>query len=107
MTRSAAIQISEDHRRTVLEILRSNLPRTAKVWIFGSRAAGRARPYSDLDLVIDAGRPLRLDELGRLAEAFCESELPYRVDVADWQSLDRRFRHMISAERVALNEALP
>ena len=29
-------------------------------WVFGSRAAGRARPYSDLDLTVDAGRELTL-----------------------------------------------
>jgi uncharacterized protein len=107
MTRPAGVDLPAEHRRILLEILRVNLPRTAKAWVFGSRAAGRARPYSDLDLAIDAGRPLTLDQLARLAEAFSESELPYRVDVTDWRSLDDRFRRIIAAERVALNDTPP
>lgn len=70
--------------------------------MFGSRAAGRGRRYSDLDLAIDAGHPLTLDQLARLSEAFCDSDLPYRVDVVDWRTLDDRFRRLIAAERVAL-----
>jgi cyclopropane fatty-acyl-phospholipid synthase-like methyltransferase len=48
---------------------------------------------------------LTLDQLARLTEAFSESELPYRVDVTDWRSLDDRFRRIIAAERVALNDS--
>jgi type I restriction enzyme S subunit len=70
----------------------------------GSRSTRRARRYSDLDLAIDAGRPLTLDELARLAEAFRESDLPYRVDIVDWRSIDDRFRQVIAAERVQLDE---
>jgi len=67
-----------------------------------SHATGRAWRYSDLDLAIDAGRKLTLDELAILAEAFSESDLPYRVDVVDWHSVDDGFRRMIAAERVLL-----
>jgi hypothetical protein len=34
--------------------------------------------FSDLDLAIDAGRRLTLDEVASLAEAFSESDLPYK-----------------------------
>ncbi len=70
--------------------------------MFGSRATGRARRYSDLDLVIDAGRRLTLDETARLAEAFSESDLPYRVDVVDWQAADESFRRLIANDRLPL-----
>jgi predicted nucleotidyltransferase len=61
MTRSAHLALPANHRQQVLTILAANLPRDATVWVFGSRATGRARRYSDLDLAIDAGRPLTLD----------------------------------------------
>jgi predicted nucleotidyltransferase len=73
--------------------------------VFGSRATGRARRYSDLDLAIDAGRPVRLDEIGELAEAFGDSDLRYKVDPTDWRNVDVRWRQTILAERVALTEA--
>lgn len=105
MSRTAPVDVSLDHRRLVLDLLRTNLPPGAKVWVFGSRASGRARRYSDLDLAIDAGRPLTLDETARLAEALCESDLPYRVDIVDWQAIDDRFRQVIAGQRLPLAEA--
>jgi uncharacterized protein len=83
-------------------ILAAHLPPGVRVWVFGSRASGRARRYSDLDLAIDAGRPLSFSETGTLREAFDDSDLPCKVDLADWQELGERFRALIAAERVAL-----
>lgn len=102
MTRTGHIDVTADHRRLVLDILVANLPPNIQIWVFGSRATGAARRYSDLDLAIDAGRPLTLDERAALSEAFSESDLPYRVDIVDWHSIDDRFRRMIATERVSL-----
>jgi type I restriction enzyme S subunit len=100
MTGPAHADLPADHWRLVLAILGAHLPAGAQAWVFGSRATGRARPYSDLDLAIDAGRPLTLDEWARLAGAFRDCDLPYRVDLVDWQSIDDHFRTMIAADRV-------
>ena len=105
MTGPRQIALPAEHRRLVLTILRTNLPQNTKVWVFGSRATGRARRYSDLDLAIDAGRPLTLDEIAALAEAFSDSDLPYKVDLIDWHSIDDSWRQTITTERVALTEA--
>jgi uncharacterized protein len=104
MTRSMYIDLPASHRRLVLNILRAHLPPNTKAWVFGSRATGRARLYSDLDLAIDAGRRLTLDETARLSEALSDSDLPYRVDLIDWQGIDDRWRRTIAAQRVALAE---
>ncbi len=88
----------------VLGILRANSPRGTQIWGFGSRATGRARRYSDLDLAIDAGRRLSLDELAQLTEAFSDSDLPYKVDIIDWHNIDARWRQTILTERVVLTE---
>ena len=105
MTRPVHIDLPAEHRRLVLSILRANLQPSTKVWVFGSRASGRARRYSDLDLAIDAGRPLTLDEIAALAEVFSDSDLPYKVDVVDWNDLEDRWRQTIGPERVPLTEA--
>jgi predicted nucleotidyltransferase len=100
------LDLPAEQRRLVWQILRANLPAEVKVWVFGSRASGRARRYSDLDLAIDAGRPLTLDEAASLADAFSESDLTYRVDVVDWRAIDDRFRQIIAKERVPLAEKI-
>jgi predicted nucleotidyltransferase len=99
---TATIDITPEHRQLVIDILREYLPSGAAVWVFGSRATGRARRYSDLDLAIDAGRQLSLDETGALAEAFSDSDLPYRVDIVDWQMISEGFRQLIAADRLPL-----
>jgi predicted nucleotidyltransferase len=104
MSGAAPLDIADEHARIVRDILRAHLPESAEVWVFGSRATGRARAYSDLDLAINAGRRLTLDECAILAEAFSDSDLPYRVDIVDWRAIDERFRRLIEAERVALAE---
>ena len=104
MNRAFDIDLPANHRRLVLDILRSHLPRSTQAWVFGSRATGRARRYSDLDLAIDAGRRLTLDETARLSEAFSDSDLPYRVDLVDWHDIEDGWRQRVVAERVALTE---
>jgi type I restriction enzyme S subunit len=99
------VDLREDHRRLVLEILGAHLPQGTGAWVFGSRATGRARRYSDLDLAIDADRPLTIDEIARLTEAFSDSDLPFKVDIVDWRVLDDRWRRTIATERVVLTKA--
>ncbi len=107
MKQLSPADLAAEHRRIAIDILRAHLPPAIEVWVFGSRATGRARPYSDLDLAIDAGRPLTLDEAARLSEAFSDSDLPYRVDVVDWQAIDDGFRRIVAADRVPLIESAP
>jgi uncharacterized protein len=104
MTGGCRIDLAPEHRRLVLEIIRTNLPETTRASVFGSRATGRARRYSDLDLAIDAGRQLTLDEIARITEAFSDSDLPYKVDLVDWHNVNDRWRRTIGADLVPLVE---
>lgn len=80
--------------------LRRALPESATVWVFGSRAKHTARPTSDLDLVIDAGRPLTRKESGALQDAFEESDLPYTVDLVDLHAVAPAFRALLDRDKV-------
>ncbi len=86
----------------VVKILRAHLPSGSKVWLFGSRVQGRAKPYSELDLAIDAGRRLSLDETAILSEAFSESDLAYKVDLVARRALEVPFSGVVEADSVIL-----
>lgn len=92
---TATIDIADEHAAIVRDILRRYLPAGSRALAFGSRVTGGARRYSDLDLAIESARPLGLDLTGRIAEAFSESDLPYKVDIVDLSIVDPDFRPRI------------
>ena len=95
------IDLPDAHKQQVLEIIRRRLP-DATVWVYGSRAKGRARRYSDLDLMLDdRGRAIPWSVLGNLDEDFDESDLPIIVELHDMAATDANF-----LERVR-NDFLP
>lgn len=76
------------------------------VFVFGSRANGRAARRSDLDLAIGGDQPLSLRLRSELADAFDESDLPIEVDVVDLTSVTDTFRKRIVSEWIELSPAL-
>ena len=78
------------------------MPKNAKVWVFGSRATWKTKRSSDLDLAIDAGRALTRNENSALADAFDESDLPYKVDVVDMHNVTNTFKAIIERQMLPL-----
>jgi predicted nucleotidyltransferase len=74
MAEPRTIDVEPEHLRIVLDILRRLAPQDP-VWAFGSRAVGKAKRYSDLDLAIMTDTPLSLARRSALAEAFSDSDL--------------------------------
>jgi len=93
--------LPDEQSRMVDAILTRTLPKAATTWIFGSRATGKVRRASDLDLAIDAGRPLTRQELLTLGEAFESSDLPFKVDLVDYSSVGTEFRAIIDRTKIA------
>lgn len=55
-----------------------------QIVIFGSRAKGTAKRYSDIDLALIGDQPVPGQTAAALAEAFEESNLPYTIDIVDF-----------------------
>jgi predicted nucleotidyltransferase len=97
----ASLFLEQSDHDTVLEILRRRIP-DRTVWAFGSRVGGKARKYSDLDLVIIGSEPIPKDIYDSLVEDFDESELPIRIDLLDWNHVDDNFKPYILEQHVVL-----
>jgi len=95
------LALSADELAVVKAILVRHVPE-ASVWVFGSRATGKAKKYSDLDLCIKANQALGLDLMSAMAEDFSESDLPWKVDIVDWFSVSDSFKAIIERDRVPL-----
>jgi predicted nucleotidyltransferase len=88
-----AIEETKRITRLVLE------GRKVKTWLFGSRAAGTARSFSDIDIALDAGtNPVSRDLLVRLSCALEESHIPFRVDIVDMHAVNPAVRESIIRE---------
>ncbi len=80
--------------KTVKKILMQHVP-SCEVRAFGSRINGKAKPYSDLDIVVISRDKLPISQYYRLKEVFEESDLSFRVDVLDWHRISQEFRKII------------
>ena len=98
---TVALALTPAQRAIVDRILGSHAP-LARVWAFGSRARGTAKPFSDLDLAFDAGRAMTFEDLGALSSAFEESDLPWRVDIVDLATCSDTFRREIERDAVLI-----
>ncbi len=105
------IALTNQQTDEVCDILRSVLMQsriknpestTVKAWVFGSRATGRARPYSDLDILISSPTPLDWRARADLQDAFEASNLPFRVDVVEEARLAPSLAPRVLAERRSL-----
>nr|VFK14801.1 MAG: Predicted nucleotidyltransferase [Candidatus Kentron sp. LPFa]VFK30483.1 MAG: Predicted nucleotidyltransferase [Candidatus Kentron sp. LPFa] len=97
--RESTLDIDPRHLDIVRDILHRHVPRH-EVRAFGSRVTGRARLYSDLDLVIMTEEPLPFAVMGGLREGFTESGLPWRVDIVDRATTNAAFREFIGRDSV-------
>ena len=74
----------------------------AAVAVFGTRATGQARPFSDLDLLVCDPPRLSWAQRADLRDAFEASALPFSVDVVELAGLADGMRQRVQAEAVPL-----
>lgn len=99
MAKRGVLDLNETDLQLVREILQRHVPEES-IYVFGSRATGRTRYLSDLDLLLDRQEPLDRMKIYDLLEAFDESDLPIEVDVVDLSTVTETFRARVMAERI-------
>ncbi|KAA6405077.1 nucleotidyltransferase family protein [Candidatus Tokpelaia sp.] len=102
VARDRRLAVRPEHRLIICAVLRAVLPEEAAVYVFGSRAGGTLKKAADLDLAIDAGRKLTLQEEIALSEKFEDSDLPYKVDIVDLCAVSAAFAKIIRTHNILL-----
>ncbi|MBP9673665.1 MAG: nucleotidyltransferase domain-containing protein [Bacteriovoracaceae bacterium] len=71
--------VEEKHLNTLLQYIKNNLGSTInpRLYLYGSRAKGNFRPYSDIDLLLIADR---YDENTLNKMDFGDLDIPYKID---------------------------
>ena len=95
------IAVPVRHLRYLLEQIEGHLPK-AIVWAFGSRIKGTHRPASDLDLAVLCDKEVAKKVLPKLEEVLIESDLPFKVQLLDFNRLPENMQANIKEEYVVL-----
>jgi predicted nucleotidyltransferase len=91
-------QESRQREREIKDMLRESLRQASdrlrghRVFLFGSRAAGTARPRSDFDVGVDGDGPLPLRDFYAIEALFDALPTLYRIDWVDLQRVSPEFR---------------
>ena len=91
------IDLLNKHLLIIQDILRTHVP-DCEVRAFGSRTNGTSHAGSDLDLVLVSKEPLGWKLMAKLKNAFSESNLPFEVDVLDWNVIPENFKENIEKQ---------
>jgi predicted nucleotidyltransferase len=91
------MQISKENMAIIIAIL-SKYP--YQFYLFGSRATGKARSFSDVDICYKEEIPAEI--IARIAAEFDDSDLPFKVDIVGFANMDEPFKERIQQEMVAI-----
>jgi len=89
--------ISPDQLNAIKHIL-AEYAGGCEVRMFGSRVNGTAGKHSDVDLAIICKDKLQRRTKTLLKEAFEESDLPFRVDIIEYNAVSDSFREIIDKQ---------
>ena len=89
--------------QTISQILSKYLdPRENQAFVFGSRPTGTAVPYSDYDIGVK-GAPISAETYFNLEQEFEDSDLPFLVQIVDFNDVSNRFAEVASQETIPIN----
>ena len=97
------IAVSDAEWKIIQNILNKFIP-NFEVWAFGSRARFTQKPFSDLDIAVINNVPIELSKMADLHNAFSDSDLPYKVDIVDWQNTAKDFQDLILLDHVVIQK---
>ncbi len=85
----------ENALRTIKKIILKFVdPKTHQLFLFGSRANGKARKFSDFDIAVNGKKPLPLKTLALIKETLEDSDLPFEIDVVDLARTNKKFKKL-------------
>lgn len=94
--------VDEKTKSKIIGILQVLFP-GAKIYLYGSRARGDNREWSDIDIALDAGKKLDFFDVCEARNLFEASNISYKIDVVDIFSVSTDMKEDILKEGVLWN----
>lgn len=91
--------LEEKYRKTLLLIIQKHVP-NCTVYLFGSRAMGKERMGSDIDLALDIGKPIEHKKILAIYHDIDRTNIPLKVDVVDMRKASQELKNDVLREGV-------
>lgn len=91
--------LDEKTKNKIVGIISVLIPE-AKIYLFGSRARGSYTKHSDIDIALDAGKPLSTLDVDEVKSMLNESNILYLIDVLDFHSVNAAMQESIMKEKI-------
>jgi len=95
------LDIDAKHLENILAIVKMHAP-DSTVIAFGSRVEFTAKSISDLDLAVQCDRKTAQKAIPRIVGDFQESDIPFNIDVLDYNRLPDNMKKSIDGHFVKI-----
>lgn len=96
------ISLDDKHKHDVIRFCKFFVP-DAAIYLFGSRANGTDNPRSDLDIALESAHEISHDTLMQLRDALNNTDIPFHIDIVNWNTTPASFRALNQNDRVLLS----
>jgi predicted nucleotidyltransferase len=72
----------------------------ATIYLFGSRVKDNYKETSDIDIAIDAGKPMSMTERGQINSMLDALNIPQNIDVVDFHRAPQALKDSIVREGI-------
>jgi uncharacterized protein len=86
-------------KETIIKLIKVLIP-DVKIYLFGSRARGNYTERSDIDLALDAGKPLSSLDIAKIKNIIDALNIPQMVDVVDFNRVQPELKEIIRKEGI-------
>jgi predicted nucleotidyltransferase len=93
------IGIDEQSKHKIIGIISVLLPESS-IYLFGSRSRGTHLQWSDIDIALETKNSIVIMITGEIASMFEASNMPYKIQVVDINSVSEKMRENILKDRV-------
>ena len=96
-----------DYNEEIKKIIFSHIDSSLyTAFIFGSRATGTERKGSDIDIGIESiqNKPIKADIFYKIEQDLEDSDIPYRIDLVDFNTVSDDFKNYAKNNLIILND---
>ncbi len=96
--------INLEKKIKIVRLCKAIIPE-ARIYLYGSRARGKFSETSDIDLALEASKPISYYDIAELKDILEASNIGYAFDIVDINSIiDSKFKAAITKEMILWTE---